>query len=678
MSLSPLQLIAGASLANNTGIAIANSMTDSINSYRSTALIAPFANTLSNSQLVTLVGNLAPTLLTLTASTCPALSDSTPSNYAANVGIKLSGSAAAGNSVNGFTGIITSFGDKYLGSGDNSIFVQAFVAAEGYINTTNNFILTTNNSDSFLGSNFTGMNNLITGSLGEVTLAYKLFGQDLKALGVAIDLAQLPALGSPLALIQQLLNVARLTPGLITKFEFLGIPQEIFYAPPTTLMSLMKLEKTLYQVFSEITGADLTQVLQLLSVTTPNIQSMADLLNPVKIFPNSFSSLTVKTINGPRQIYLDDAGTVDINILSTFPDYVQADYTKLSQLIPTDQALANEALKISLQQIKNIQDLSLPVLADTYLNMVSTKDLPLLNDLKEPVPAEVTDFYKNSFPTGTGPDGTLVITDAFGAASGTGYIDQISNTVTAFGSLASNSSFANLITVYQRMDNTINNVYGNAINGPVVIPAGPAAGTYTVKTDPIDPLIIIQTAAGNAFGNGLIPNATSSVSSIVSSQAVVVEMLNQDWNSMAEKLISESNIQESASINYSDLTPNEKSTVLNFIESLPDYGTDTSVNNKADFLEIIANKNTLGGQAIVGTLRQGKNAAVLDAAGIGRDSSIPATPSQLAPQINTSSTDYSAEDAREYWESFGNQTEDDGIPDSTRDCGSYLSQQQPI
>ena len=43
-------------------------------------------------------------------------------------------------------------------------------------------------------------------------------------------------------------------------------------------------QKAMYNAMTQITGDALTQILQILGVTTTGITTMADLLNPVKIF----------------------------------------------------------------------------------------------------------------------------------------------------------------------------------------------------------------------------------------------------------------------------------------------------------------------------------------------------------------------------------------------------------
>jgi hypothetical protein len=95
---------------------------------------------------------------------------------------------------------------------------------------------------------------------------------------------------------------------------------------------------------------------------------------------------------------------------------------------------------------------------------------------------------------------------------------------------------------------------------------------------------------------------------------------------MAEKLIEEKDNQETASIDLSDLIPNEETALLSFVQNLPSYGEDTAFGGAADFLEDIADKTTLGGQAIVACLRQGRNVQTLDQTGISTDIYI--TPAQ--------------------------------------------------
>jgi len=99
-------------------------------------------------------------------------------------------------------------------------------------------------------------------------------------------------------------------------------------------------ERLIYRAMLNITGPDLKQICNILGVTLPVVNSgtlgdpqnpslttMADLLNPVKIFPTSFASLTVRTYNQNttselRLIYDNTSGTINSNLLQYLPRYV--------------------------------------------------------------------------------------------------------------------------------------------------------------------------------------------------------------------------------------------------------------------------------------------------------------------------------------------------------------------
>ena len=295
-------------------------------------------------------------------------------------------------------------------------------------------------------------------------------------------------------------------------------------------------------------------------------------------------------------------------------------YERLSKIIPADQALACKAMSVSLQQIKNVDVLSLPQLAAAFVNTVTTKDLDQINALTTAVPPDVAQFYINEYATGTGSANTLVLTDLLGAAVGVTYIDQLTNVVTTINSLTSQGALANLTTIYTRMENTVNGVYGNAVTGPVTIPAGYGAGTYA--------------NADTALDTGLIPNARIEISNIVSTYPTQTTSLNTEFNTMAQKVITENNNLTLASIDIANLTTTDRGPVMSFVEALPTYGFDKQQNGPVWFLEQVSNLSTLGGQAIVGCLREGQNNVILNNVGIGLDTGIPSDSSSPIPVAN--------------------------------------------
>jgi hypothetical protein len=295
-------------------------------------------------------------------------------------------------------------------------------------------------------------------------------------------------------------------------------------------------------------------------------------------------------------------------------------YERLSKIIPADQALACKAMSVSLQQVKNIDTLSLPQLAAAFVNTVTTKDLDQINALTTAVPPDVAQFYTDYYATGTGTGNTLVLTDLLGAAVGVTYIDQLNNVVTTINSLNSLGALANLTTIYTRMENTVNGVYGNAVTGPVVIPAGYGNGTYT--------------NADVAFSTALISNAVVEIGNIVTAYPTQTTSLNTEFDTMAQKIISETDNLTLATIDIAELTTDDRSPVMSFVESLPEYGVNKEENGPTWFLEQVADLTTLGGQAIVACLREGQNLAILNNVGIGVDTGIPSEPSSPSPVAN--------------------------------------------
>lgn len=306
-------------------------------------------------------------------------------------------------------------------------------------------------------------------------------------------------------------------------------------------------------------------------------------------------------------------------------------YERLSKIIPADQALACKAMSVSLQQVKNIDTLSLPQLAAAFVNTVTTKDLDQINALTTAVPPDVAQFYTDYYATGTGTGNTLVLTDLLGAAVGVTYIDQLNNVVTTINSLNSLGALANLTTIYTRMENTVNGVYGNAVTGPVVIPAGYGNGTYT--------------NADVAFSTALISNAVVEIGNIVTAYPTQTTSLNTEFDTMAQKIISETDNLTLATIDIAELTTDDRSPVMSFVESLPEYGVNKEENGPTWFLEQVADLTTLGGQAIVACLREGQNLAILNNVGIGVDTSIPSEPSLPNPVANLIPSTYTESQA---------------------------------
>jgi hypothetical protein len=298
--LTPLQLIAGAGLLQNQGISVSPELQAAITAYRNTPLISAFLQALA----------LDGTLATLGASSVPAFSNSLPTAYA-SLGTQM-------------TAVILAQAAADFAGGDISKFIQALNQCLGYTETTNLFINSAVNSQTYLANTFSSTNDSITGDITTVNLATQALGSDLTNLGQLIDLTDLSDFGSPLALVQRIVEIVGNVPILSVAFLSVGIPQEVVLnLNDTTATVADSVQKLMYLAMTKInTNNGLTQILRVLGVTTANINTMADLLNPVKLFPNSYQSLTVTTSNGPRAIYIDSQGSVNSKLSTELPPYV--------------------------------------------------------------------------------------------------------------------------------------------------------------------------------------------------------------------------------------------------------------------------------------------------------------------------------------------------------------------
>ena len=304
-TLSSVNLIAGAGILGNVGgVAIqANAdLTSNISSYTSVAVVDQFA-TIASSGYIS---------INVVANTFPALTNAIPTAY--------QGSLGTGT----MTAKITTQSGNILGGGDLGKFEQIFNAASGYQQQANDFIKSPiNATDPNVVTGFTSQDNTITGGFSDVTQAFAAFGADVAQLGSLIDLNNLNNLGSPAALLEQVSTLGYPTPGLTTALLDAGISQdaidnigEIAFSPAE--------EKLIYQAMTTVTGNDLAQVLKILRVTTAGLTTMADLLNPYKLFLRSYITLTAPTASGLRGIYTDTAGSVNSNLATSLPASVLA------------------------------------------------------------------------------------------------------------------------------------------------------------------------------------------------------------------------------------------------------------------------------------------------------------------------------------------------------------------
>jgi len=319
-------------------------------------------------------------------------------------------------------------------------------------------------------------------------------------------------------------------------------------------------------------------------------------------------------------------------------------YDRLQQIIPADQALANKALAVSLAQITNVSALTLPALASAVGNIETTRDLPLISGLTTAVPPNVAAYY-NTLATGTGENGTIQVVDVIGLASGWVATSAFGQTVAIFNTM----NMTELTTVYQTMANSASGNYGTTDAGPLTIPGGlPCAGSYYGNA-------VVDSMTGNITGYNptaldgamgcLVPSANVAIMNLETNYPTQCAELNTLWNSMANQVVTENTLQNTVHLNYANLQAHSTTSIYSFIYSLPSYGTQNENGGLAQMLENMSQLNTQGGQAVVATLRQGRNVAALSATGIPNNLTIPVNPAVPPPLANLIPSTYTQAEA---------------------------------
>lgn len=527
---------------------------------------------------------------------------------------------------------------RLLGNGDLTKFCQLFMAAVAYQQQANQLLGEIQGS-SVLARTFNtgtgGMDTITTANLNQVTSRTDLLAQDLRDLGQLIDLARLDSLGLPGQLLAQ---IGRVSGGDIPALSQ-RLAQEDFstatiraLAQGTNSLTAQE-EYTLYRVLLTVTDDTLSQIRAVLDIRTANITNAAQLLDPRMILPRSFQTLTCPTPTALAPVYINgpEAWAVNPLLEPLLLNPLVARYqgpgqtqglAQMSRIIPPDQALANKAFARALGQIKNISATTLPQLAGAMTLIETNQGLPAIQALTQPVPTSVLTFYESSLGQGSGPDGTLLLTDVIGSPSGwvltTGFntMTQVLDQLTMTGALDQLLGSQGAYTV---MENIQAGTYTQLVMGlyRVVIPSGlPGAGTY-------GDYATAQEAEDDAFLTGIIPATATIIAGIVTANPDAVAQAVSAQVSMAQELERQANNIQLAQISINEYQPSSTASVMSFAGNLHEYGVDVSPGGANEILSALANQATLSGQAVTASLREGRNIQALQQTGIEVDTQLP-------------------------------------------------------
>jgi hypothetical protein len=666
---TPLQLTAQTALVQNQGLKpFPAALATAIQTFNATTVISNFIAAVNfyKAQSYATQSTLTK-LLSIGSTVCPALGNSIPeapigtypyldSEYLVNYLGAVDGSTI---DPSGFSNLIQQTCEAYLGGDDASRFSQGFTAVQSYIASTNNYINSAVNANQYLGPTFTNMDDLVTASIASMSTDFPNFGVDLAKQGNLWNMAKLDLYGTPAGLLQQISSLAGLRGQTVPDLQSALISVGLTDVDISNLVNdnraglnrttglsqndFDRLQLLAYDALTLVSGDALQQILDILGVTTPDIDSLDDLLNPVKTFPLSYPSLQTPSPAGPVPIF-NSAGSVNSSITPIVNSYLPtaSGCDELGKIIPPAQATANKAIQVSFQQINGIPNTTLPNLANVVVGNVdnpwtvtqpylanavvsngvlvpayyrATQDVPAGTDINNTtywtpttlsglstmaglpliqaqttaVDSSVTDYVAATVATGTGPDGTITTYDVLALAlDADDFAAQLDTATAAINALQAAGSLA-----------VLNAAYTN-----------------------------ILVAANNAAVLVLIGNANAAIALLSASPYVTT--LNTAWVYMSNLMNLSAKYTTQAGIDYFNLQANNTLSVYSFVQNLPYYGLLTANGDAAEFLINLADTTTLGGQAIVGTMREGQNTAVLNPARLYNANQIPSNP-EIAP-----------------------------------------------
>lgn len=527
-------------------------------------------------------------LINMGSASIPALGNSKPSTY-----------------TNTYTGEMTKYGwlrlipyqahkEFYINNGSYTDFLNTFMVCDGFIGTSNKLIKNYTSAPTYLKTTYSNINDLITSDITGVSLATLYWGQDLIKTGRSIDLSSIANFGLPSVLLKTLSTNKALTPSLnvaLLSAGFTSTDIETMLSGKVTLEQ----EKLLYAAFSLVVNSDLNDICVLLNCQTQGLEKLVDLLDPKKLFPNSYKTLTFPKYNQVNQ--------PPTNSKTYYPIYVgdQPD-TKLTlslglrliNILPESIACACDAFSISMMQIKNIQSMEIQAFSQTVTNLENCSNMDT-GTATYPINPDIAVEALAIIAKGSGTDNTYTTCDFFGAMTNLHYdFESLQAYLEALDTLA-------VRTIYDSMY--------SLLNGP---------GPYEADLIP------------------LIEDANDAIAAVLAGNPVISEKVNTLYNTFGTRLTKEQNARAEAIPYVNDMTT-ARNELYAFMDNLNEFATQTQDKGPGLVLENIADTTTIGGNSLIGSMREIRNSERLGLVGGQLDSNVDNTPLILPRPTGTTS-----------------------------------------
>ena len=542
-------------------------------------------------------------------------------------------------------------------TGDPRKLGSIFSAAQSYASIANQFINAAEKGADYLDKTFTSLDNTITAGVDGVSKWFEGLGDDIAEWGNTVSWDNLANLGSPGQLLANLEFSGTLGP-MYDKLADITIDektaQELGFNILTagyrnvtgqqdgiTLRDLgvdlntlarqgadlpPAVQKQIYEKLGELNPTEVAQVKSILGNTTNAVRSGQDLLDPKKLLARSYTTVTtpVRTASvGFRAIYENESGSVNPQLNNLGED--------LKGIIPDDLAIANAALARSLGQIKGIQGTSTDRFADAVRNLETLKDLPLLQNQTTYLDPAVAQWWKNFYgldygiSLGTGNLDTIILSDVIGFIAGYNSQVPISDNTPLLQQLADDGAF-DAFTDANGIYDTIQ-AYCQGVFGPTdtATPPDPPAWVITIPSPYFEagsygPYATAEEAFEDVWLETLVPAIVLENVAIAQNYTKAQQVLRNEYiwqDQIGREHLNRSRIDlDAATIPPSDTV------AINFGQSLPEIGKDTSFGGPAMWLERVVNADSLGGQATIAAMREGRNLQRIAEAGVQQDAPI--------------------------------------------------------
>lgn len=357
----------------------------------------------------------------------------------------------------------------------------------------------------------------------------------------------------------------------------------------------------------------------------------------------------------------------------------------LRNIIPEELGVLAGAFGISMQQIKNIENLDPQAFAKVVYSLETNNGLPLTNGTNVPTNTFVVDAALSKVALGSGLYGTYTHSDFIGSMTALPYpLQDVYNGIKELQTTNLENIYKELwqLSIYRtaaaeveyEQDNTglyiitgikITNTGGGYNSAPSVTisngatavatvgsnsedpatytrlaslsltsfgPAWPSIPTVTIAAPPSDAYGTVTTgwAARNARINALVNDANNEIENIATANAENFQrakLLNANWNALGTALKIEQRARYTAippvPIPRDPFLALYPTALYNFVDALPELAANTMPHGPAQSLEMLADFCTPGGQSIVAMMRQERNQQRLAEIGIPLDNNIP-------------------------------------------------------